>query len=98
MSITEHDKRKIRCRMLGHEVEFGYCRTPGGESPCRKIFDCWHERFEVVEFIRAHYSPEQIEKMMAPPPPKMVSIIELIQRAQEQAVEDDGSADKANQS
>ncbi len=89
MSISEHDKRKIRCRMLGHEVEFGYCRAPGGESLCRKIFDCWHEIFEVVKFVRDHYSPEDIEKIIAPPQQKMASIIELIQRSREKAVKPD---------
>ena len=53
--ITEHDAKKRRCPMLGHEVAFSYCREPGSETPCRKIFDCWWETFDVSAFINDHY-------------------------------------------
>jgi hypothetical protein len=79
--ITANDGRRRRCPRLGHEVEFGYCRRPGGELPCRKIFDCWWEAFDVEGFIRAHYSEEDIAKILAPPTPKMTSIVDLIQQA-----------------
>ncbi|OPZ99531.1 MAG: hypothetical protein BWY71_00959 [Planctomycetes bacterium ADurb.Bin412] len=83
MTIERHDIRKIRCRMLGHEVPFGYCRQGCGELPCRKIFDCWFEVFPVEEFMREHYSREQIEKILSPPPDKVTTLIDLIQRAQQ---------------
>ena len=82
MTIDEHDKRCIRCRMLGHEVDFSYCRQAGGELPCRKILDCWFERFDVEEFIRRHYTPKQIDDILQAPKPKLTSLIDLIQQAQ----------------
>ena len=81
MSINEHDQRLIRCRMLGHDLNFGYCREGVGELPCRRIFDCWFEQFDVESFMREHYTKEQIEKILTPPKPKMASLIELIQQA-----------------
>jgi len=81
----EHDGRVIRCRMLGHEVNFGYCRCGTGQMPCRKIFDCWFEIFDVTGFISSHYSQEQIEKILNAPKPKLTTIIELIQQAQKES-------------
>jgi hypothetical protein len=85
MGIEEHDGRKIRCRMLGHELTFGYCRQPGRDLPCAKIFDCWFETFNVEDFMREHYPKEQIQQILAPPKPKMTSLLELIQQAQKNA-------------
>ncbi|MBN1766628.1 MAG: hypothetical protein JW860_15340 [Sedimentisphaerales bacterium] len=81
MTIEENDKRLIRCRMLGHEVDFSYCRQVGKDIPCRKILDCWFEYFDVETFIRRHYTEEQIQKILEPPRPKITSIIDLIQQA-----------------
>jgi len=82
MSIDEHDKRRIRCRMLGHEVGFCYCRQVSGDQLCRKILDCWFEIFDVRQFLEDNYSPEQIEHLLEPPKPKVTSILELIREAQ----------------
>jgi len=62
-------------------VAFSYCRAPGRELPCARIGDCWWETFDVEAFVRAHYSAEQIEQILASPPDKMNSIMELIERA-----------------
>ena len=71
--------------MLGHHVPFSYCRTGAGSQPCRKIFDCWFETFDITAFIREHYSDEQIKAIVTLPKAKMVSLIELIQQAQRHA-------------
>ena len=82
MNINEHDKRSIRCRMLGHEVLFSYCRQVSADLPCRKILDCWFEQFDIDKFINQHYTKQQIQKILQPPAPKLASIVELIQQAQ----------------
>lgn len=79
--VTQHDRRKRRCPMLGHEVQFAYCRLPGSDTPCRKIFDCWWETFDVEAFIRAFYSEEEIARITAPRTDKVCSIVELIEKA-----------------
>ena len=68
--------------MLGHEVHFSYCRQGSNNLPCRKILDCWFEQFDVEQFIRQHYTAEQIQQIVAPSKPKLTSIVELIQQAQ----------------
>lgn len=84
--LTEHDQdAPLRCRRLGHEVAFGYCRQELGGKPCRLILDCWWERFDIRAFLRAHLSEDamaQVERAgTAPPPSKMLSLLDLIQQA-----------------
>ena len=79
--ITEHDSLKRRCPMLGHDLAFSYCRAPGRELPCGKIFDCWWETFDVESFVRAHFTEEQVGQILAPREDKLVSLLEQIERA-----------------
>jgi hypothetical protein len=81
MDPSAHDARETYCRMLGHEIQFKYCRSVNDGMPCRRIADCWHTRFDVPTWLREHYSPEQIDRITAPPPAKVASILELIERA-----------------
>ncbi len=84
--LTEHDQDILpRCRRLGQEVAFGYCRQETGGKPCRLILDCWWERFDVRSFLEAHLSEEamaEVERAAASPPPsKVLSLVDLIQAA-----------------
>jgi len=67
--------------MLGHGVSFAYCRAPGRELPCGRVFDCWFQTFDVEAFVRAHYSPREIAEILTPRPDKLATLVELIQRA-----------------
>ncbi len=92
MAIDEQDARIRRCPMLGHELQFSYCREPGGqETPCRKIFDCWFDRFDITAFMQANYPPETIAEIRRPKPPKMASLLEIIQRVQKRDSTDEAS-------
>ena len=80
---TQHDARKRRCPMLGHELTFHYCRTSGGEIPCRRVFDCWWETFDIEAWVRSSYSEEQIARLLTPRQDKAVTLYELIRKAQQ---------------
>jgi hypothetical protein len=67
--------------MLGHEVPFSYCRAPASELPCRRVFDCWWETFDIDSFIRAHYEADEIDRILSPRQGKMLTLVELIERA-----------------
>jgi hypothetical protein len=79
--LTEHDDLLRRCPMLGNEVPFSYCRQPGQEIPCRKIFDCWWEAIDIRKFVEENYSEEVRNVMNQPPKPKTLSILELVVQA-----------------
>jgi hypothetical protein len=78
---SPYDDYTARCPMLGHLVPFTYCMAPGSDLPCRKILDCWHERMDIAAFLKENLSPEGIESITAPPKPKVVQLLELVQRA-----------------
>ena len=79
--IDKHDHHYRRCPILGHEVPFSYCRSPAAELPCRRVFDCWWQTFEVEAFIRGHFTEEEIEQILAPRQDKRVTLVELIEKA-----------------
>jgi len=86
--LTEHDQDVLpRCRRLGDEGIFGYCRQETGGKPCRLILDCWWEHFDVRAFLQAHLSEEdmaQVERASASPPPaKVLSLLDMIQQAKD---------------
>jgi hypothetical protein len=86
--LTEHDLDILpRCRRLGQEVAFGYCRQETEGKPCRWILDCWWERFDVRSFLQGHLSEEamaQVERAGASPPPsKVLSLLDMVQQARE---------------
>ena len=87
--IEEHDHRSRRCPMLGHDIAFSYCRRPGREIPCARVYDCWWEKFDINAFIDTYYSPESIAEVLKPKAPKIVSLVEIIQRAQRKAQQED---------
>ncbi|HOA71884.1 MAG TPA: hypothetical protein PL151_15640 [Phycisphaerae bacterium] len=80
MSASAHDARETYCRMLGHAVPFRYCRAVADGLPCRRVADCWYTQFDVTAWLTEHFTAEQIARITAPPPPKLTSILEIIQK------------------
>ena len=79
--IEEYDTQAIRCPQLGGEVPFHYCRTVNEGLPCRNILVCWEFRIEVLNFLKEHYSTDQIQRALAPPTKtKIETILELIEK------------------
>ena len=92
----ENDKneRMRRCPRLGGNVLFTYCfygydEKKDGTSACFKIFDCWWETFDVDAWIRNALTEEEYEnlrnKAADMPQPKVLSLLELIEKARENA-------------
>ena len=53
--------------------------------PCFKTLDCWYIHFPVVDFLKQELTTaEWQETFEKPPAPKMVSLAELIEKAQKQ--------------
>jgi len=81
-SIKKYDSLEIRCRLLGHQVPFQYCRSSNRNLPCRKIMDCWWERVEIETYLRENFTPGELSRSVyAKPKSKIVSLIELIEKA-----------------
>jgi len=51
--------------------------------PCFKTLDCWYIHFQVVEHLQQELSPTQWQDAFEnPPTPKMISLAEMIEKAQ----------------
>lgn len=85
--IDEFDQKIRRCPMLGHDIRFSYCRQPGREIPCGKIYDCWWEKLDITAFMEANYSPQTIAEVLKPKPTKMLSLLEIIEAARKRRQE-----------
>jgi len=60
-------------------VGFAYCRTGTRALPCARIADCWFERIPIEEYLRRHYTPQELGAIFAPRPGKLTSILEIVQ-------------------
>jgi hypothetical protein len=91
--VTEHDTRPLRCRRLGHDVTFGYCRMQEGASLCPLILDCWWEVFDVAAFFREHLEPAEFEKLARRGfRSKVTSLLDLVEQAREAAQAEPGAS------
>ncbi|MBT4288861.1 MAG: hypothetical protein HOD92_16155 [Deltaproteobacteria bacterium] len=79
--MDRFDSERIYCRKLGHELNFKYCRQEQDFLPCSKILNCWFERLAIKEYILQHFNEAEREKMLIPPQDKIVSLIDIIERA-----------------
>ena len=71
-----------RCRQLGGEVTFRYCRRLLEGLPCSRVVACWHSEFDVGAFLQSHYDPDQLKAAWnQPAPEKLVQLSELVKRA-----------------
>lgn len=80
---TSKDQLERRCPRLGGPVTFYYCRTGGDEhATCWKIFDCWWEHFDVVDFLKTNLPNDKFQTLLDNrPQAKIVSLVELIEQA-----------------
>ena len=84
--IPPDDSFQIRCPRLGQQIHFSYCRQENMGLPCFRTLDCWYIHFAVVEFLRQELSAAQWRACFEKPPtPKILSLAELIEKAQKQA-------------
>lgn len=79
--IDEHDARAQRCRRLGHEVSFDYCRREAAGRLCSNILDCWWEFFDVRGFLEEN-APEKLHELLSrEKADKLTTLVDLIERA-----------------
>jgi len=63
--IKKYDaKMHPRCRQLGSEIHFGYCRVMNNGLPCNQVLNCWYHLFDIETFIVEHYTEEEIKTFL----------------------------------
>ncbi len=78
MTPEQFDHQERRCPMLGHQIPFSYCRSTHGNTPCKKILDCWHERLPIQEFIKSQHGEEMLQRLETPSQHKVVTITQIV--------------------
>jgi hypothetical protein len=80
---NSYDDMQRRCPRLGGQVPFSYCRSSEASGePCPKVFDCWWERFDVVDFFRRRLPSDAFSKLQnVPLPDKVASLVDLVRQA-----------------
>ena len=70
---------EIYCSQLGMMIGFSYCMSMNDGLPCRNSIDCWRERLDIVAFLKAKYSGEELNKVFSGlPKTKLDRIMEMI--------------------
>jgi hypothetical protein len=82
MEKTAFDGLDVYCKKLGHPVPFSYCRAPGSAVYCSHIKDCWFSKIpDIKNYIGEHFTAEEIQQAEQPSAPKMLTLLELIEKA-----------------
>jgi hypothetical protein len=87
--IEQHDDKTIRCPRVGGEVNFRFCRHENNMLPCRFIVGCWQGQMDIEALLQEHYSEEELDRIFAPPKPKIESLVGLIEKVQKEKQETD---------
>ncbi len=83
------DEFKIRCRRLGHQIQFSYCRIENQDLPCVKTLDCWYTHFEVEDYLRTQLTQAEWEQTFQQHTnPKAQTLLELIEAAKKRKNEE----------
>lgn len=78
-SIAQHDGLcHFYCPQLGQPLNFGYCRRAQNGLPCGRVTTCFQGRFAVEEFLEAHYTPEERQRFLAPPPSRLERLAQAL--------------------
>ncbi|MBW1973147.1 MAG: hypothetical protein JRI44_10010 [Deltaproteobacteria bacterium] len=73
---------KLRCPKLGGPVTLKYCLTTNNKLFCPRITTCWEGKIDISSIIKERFSPEEIDSVFSSPPKdKVLTLIELIEKA-----------------
>ncbi len=86
--IEQYDDKTIRCPRVGGEVNFRFCRFENNMLPCRFIAGCWQGQMDIEALLQEHYSEEELDRIFAPPKPKIESLVGLIEKVRKEQRED----------
>ena len=93
-----YEEKDIRCPKLGGMVTFEYCRREQQGLPCTRAINCWSVHFDVEALFRESLSEEDFNRCFRKPPPtKVTTLIELIEKARKIVDEKDDKSDRTKE-
>lgn len=89
-----YEEKEIRCPKLGGPATFEYCRVEQSGLPCSRSLNCWSVHFDVEAFFREGLSAEDFDRcFLKPPPTKVTTLLEMIEKARKLIDEKDEKSD-----
>jgi hypothetical protein len=58
--VQAYDYLEMPCPQADLDVPFRYCRTIAKGLPCPRVLECWEDRFTIRDYLRDHYTPEEL--------------------------------------
>ncbi len=83
--MKRYDSYEKRCPILGHQIQFSYCRQSEEEKPCSRILSCWSNSLPIHTYISKFFGPDDIQRLKIIPKNKMYTIIDLINKIKEKS-------------
>jgi len=87
--MEQHDEKTMRCPRVGGEVTFRFCRFENNMLPCRFIVGCWQGQMGIEKLLHEHYSEDELNRIFAPPKPKIESLVGVMEKVQKPKQEAD---------
>ncbi len=78
--MKQYDSLEKRCPLLGHQIQFSYCRQSESEKPCYRILRCWSDSIPIYAYITEFFGSDEMQKLKQIPQNKICTIVELINR------------------
>ena len=78
--MKQYDSYERRCPILGHQVQFSYCRQCEVGNPCARILNCWSHSLPINAYITKFFGSEEMQRLTTPPPNKMYTILDIINK------------------
>lgn len=78
--MEQYDSHEKRCPILGHQVQFSYCRQCEVGKPCPRILSCWSDSLPIHTYISTVFGAEEMKRLTTPPPNKVYTIVDLINK------------------
>jgi hypothetical protein len=96
MPYRAFDQIEARCPRMGHQINFGYCRSMDNGLPCSHAINCFYYTFPVEEYFRRVLKEETFARIfLAEKPGRYESFLKTLSEAKDRV---DGGKPDSNDS
>ncbi len=84
MPYRAFDHLEVRCPRMGHQINFGYCRTMNQGLPCARALTCFYYSFPVEAYFRRVLKEETFARIfLSEGPGRYESFLQTLSEAKE---------------
>jgi len=78
--VKQYDSFEKRCPLLGHQIQFSYCRQSESGKPCSRILRCWSDSSPIQSYITEFFGSDEMQRLTNSSKNKICTIVELINK------------------